>query len=144
MGGTAKAYASTATSMPISFKSYYNGTEENYITQVSFTLKGESEPFYTHAAALEFGKEQTIDLINYKSLFTSKKSVTIAVQDLYGNERSTYFSIELIELLLKKKEANLFYGDNIHNEYTYTCHLSGATSGVTEKKLVYEFYTEAN
>jgi hypothetical protein len=126
------------------FTGYYNGTQENYIREVSFTFKDEEMPFYTCQDAFVFGVEHTIDLIEFKSLLTERKTITMTTVDLYGLERSVYFTAELIALALTQKEDNLFYGDSSNKAYTYVCNLAGGTEGVKDKKIVYEFYAEDN
>ncbi len=143
VGDKAKVYSSTATSMNVTFKGYYSGTEENRISQVTFTKKGDTEPFYTYTKELAFNENHNIDLFAYMNQFGSTRTtVTIAVQDLYGNERSTNFTIQIVELALKASKAELLYSTT--PSYTYACNLAGATSGVTDKKITYTFYKESN
>lgn len=142
-GGVSKVYSSEATEMPVTFRGNYNGADENRISQVSFTFKGAEEPFYTHVEEMPFNIEQSIDLIQYKHLFTSNKTtITLKVYDIYGNERSTNFSIQIVDLSLEMTEATLFYSDK--NEYSYGCKITGATSGISDKKIVYTFYDQDN
>ena len=143
-GGNAKVYSSTADRMDISFTGYYNGTDDNYISYVSFTIKGQENPFYENAnVILPFNQLNTINLIDYISLFTTNKTtVTIKVADKFGAERSTNFTVQIVELSISPSLNNIFSTSS--NEYTYSCRLSGATSGVSEKKLVYTFYNENN
>lgn len=144
VGTTSKAYSSTATTMPITFKGYYNGTEENRIAQVKFTKRGDTEPFYIYTEReLPFNENNTLDLFPYKALFGSTRTtVTIAVQDLYGNERSTNFTVQIVELSLKASKDELLY--SMEDSYLYECSLAGATSGVSNKQITYTFYDEDN
>lgn len=141
MGGVAKVYSSAETAMNVAFKGYYNGVEENRISQVSFTLKNADEPFYTHVEEMAFNQEQNIDLIAFKNLFTANRTtVTIKVYDLYGNERSTNFTVQVVDLSLTAVEDSLF--STLETSYQYSCKLAGATSGVSNKKIIYYFYNE--
>lgn len=144
VGTTSKAYSSTATTMPITFKGYYNGTEENRIAQVKFTKRGDTEPFYIYTEKeLPFNENNTLDLFPYKALFGSTRTtVTVAVQDLYGNERSTNFTVQIVELSLKASKDELLY--SMETSYLYECTLAGATSGVSNKQITYTFYDEDN
>jgi hypothetical protein len=143
IGSTSKAYSSTTTKMPITFKGNYNGAEENKISQVKLTRRGDIEHFYVHTEEMAFNTEHTLDLFQLINLFsTTKTTVTIAIQDLYGNERSTNFTVQLAELALKATKEDLLYTTN--SELVYTCNLSGATSGVSNKKITYTFYDENN
>lgn len=143
IGNKAKVYSSTATSMKVSFQGYYDGTAENRISLVKFTKSNSSEPFYTHTEELEFNQEQEIDLIAHMGEFgPTKTTVTLAIQDLYGNERSVSFTIQVVELSLKATKAELL--STTTSSYTYSCYLSGATSGVSNKKITYTFYNENN
>ena len=143
IGTSAKVYSSTTKEMKVSFKGYYNGTEENRISQIKFIKKGEMDPFYIHTQELPFNVEHPIDLFPYINLFGSTRTtVTIVVQDLYGNERSTNFTIQIVELALKASKDKLLY--SLTPEYVYACNLAGATSGVSNKKISYTFYSETN
>ena len=144
VGTTSKSYSSTATTMPITFKGYYNGTEENRIAQVKFTKRGDIEPFYIYTEKeLPFNENNTLDLFPYKALFGSTRTtVTVAVQDLYGNERSTNFTVQIVELSLKASKDELLY--SMEDSYLYECSLAGATSGVSSKQITYTFFDEDN
>ena len=143
VGDKAKVFSSSADAMNISFKGYYNGTEENRITQVSFTKKGEDEPFYTVNKDLPFNEEHSIDLINHMNQFNfTSTTVIMAVQDLYGNQRSTNFTVQIVELVIKPTKDPLLFSSS--SNFIYSCHLAGATSGVQDKKLIFNFYEEQN
>ena len=143
IGTTARVYSSTATTMPITFRGRYGGTEENGISQVTFTRRGDSEPFYIYTQGLTFNEDHTLDLYDYRDLFGSTRTtVTVAVQDWFGNERSTNFTVQIVELSLKATRDELLY--SMDSNYVYTCNLSGATTGVTNKKVTYTFYDEDN
>jgi hypothetical protein len=130
--------------MDVSFTGYYNGTDDNYLSYISFTIKGQENPFYENANAyLPFNQLNTINLIDYINLFSANKTtVTIKVADKFGAERSTNFTVQIVELSISPSLNNIF--SSTSNEYTYSCRLSGATSGVSDKKLVYTFYNENN
>ena len=137
--GVNKVYSSTATSMEVSFIGHYNGTDGNLISQVSFIKKGDTDPFYTYIGDMAFNETHTIDLFPYMDQFGSTKTtVTMAVQDMYGMERSMNFSIQIVELAIQMAASDLLYTDA--DAYSYTCNLAGATSGVTNKKITYTFY----
>lgn len=141
--GKAKTYASTATTMPIKFTGHYNGTDGNIISSVAFQRKGDSEPFYAVDQQMAFNQEQTIDIFKYKHLFnTNKTTVTMYVYDLYGTERSTNLTVQIVDLELAKTKDDII--SSFSNSYTYSCQLIGATSGVSDKKLTYLLYTEDN
>ena len=143
VGSKGKVYSSTATTMNVPFICRYNGTEVNAISQVSFTRAGDSRPFYTHTQELPFNQENNIDLREYMHLFDStNKTVTISVQDLYGSERNTTFTIQIVTLSLTPSMSNLLSATT--TTLDYTCKLAGATSGVSNKQIVYTFYHEDN
>ena len=143
--GVSKVFSSTAQNMNITFKGYYNGVEENRISQVTFTKKGDTEPFYTYTKELAFNENQTIDLYSYMNLFSSvATTVTIAVKDLYGNERSTYFTIQIVELSLVPLANATTLISSYGTSERYTCQLVGGLSGVTNKKITYTLYDEKN
>ncbi len=141
--GKAKTYASTATSMEIKFKGNYNGTDDNVISGVAFKRKGDEQPFYTVDKIMAFNQEQSVDIFQYKHLFnTNKTTVTMYVYDLYGTERSTNITIQIVDLELRKIRGNLIA--SFTDTYNYACQLIGATSGVEDKKVVYSLYDESN
>lgn len=141
--GKNKVYSSTADSMIVSFIANYSGTDDNRISQVSVSLKNAETPFYTKSVSLSFNKVQSIDLIEFKSMFSTSSTVlTLTVEDLYGLEREVDFTVQIVELELTATAPTLFYTSN--REYTYVCSLSGGSSGVTDKKIIYKFYNENN
>ena len=141
--GKAKTYASTATIMEIKFKGNYNGTDDNVIAGVAFKRKGDENPFYSVDKIMPFNQEQTVDIFPYKHLFnTNKTTVTMYVYDLYGTERSTNITVQIVDLELKKTKSDLL--SSFANNYTYSCQLIGATSGVEDKKIIYSLYQEDN
>ena len=141
--GKAKTYASTATTMPITFKGNYNGTDGNLISSVAFKRKGDEEPFYVVDQAMAFNQEHSIDIFQYKHLFnTNKTTVSMHVYDLYGTERSTNLTVQIVDLELAKTKDDLIA--SFTNSYTYSCQLIGATSGVSDKKIIYQIYAEDN
>ena len=143
LNGTAKVYSSTTDQMKVEFRGNYNGTDDNYISYIACAIKGQEEPFYSESVELAFNMEQSINLINYKNLFnTNKTTIVITVQDKYGVERSTNFSIQLVDLLLKPIASSLIY--TTETPYSYGCQINGATSGVENKKITYYFYNESN
>jgi hypothetical protein len=141
--GKAKTYASTAKEMMVTFTGNYNGTDGNIISSVAFKRKEDAEPFYSIDKAMAFNQEHSIDLFAYKSLFnTNKTTVTMYVYDLYGTERSTNITIQIVDLELKKIKDDLISTNA--DAYMYSCQLIGAVSGVSDKKLIYSIYSEDN
>lgn len=143
IGNKSKVYPSTTNSMNITFKGNYSGIDENYISKVSFKKRGENEPFYSIEKVMSFNENQTIDLIDFIDQFNqTKTTVEIFVEDAYGNERSTNFSIQIIELSLKMSSPELIYTST--KSCTYAYYLQGGKSGVSNKKITYTFYNENN
>ena len=149
LGNENKFFSTQAVSIPITIKGGYTGENENNIVRVVFKLKGingeKDTIFYTHNEIIPFGVEKTIDLINYKHLFNTSASKTVIVEiiDFYDAPRSKEIKIKLIELKLDPEQSNtknLFsvYG----NSYNYKAYLAGGTSGVTNKKLIFNFKKE--
>lgn len=141
--GKAKTYASTATVMEVKFKGNYNGTDDNVIAGVAFKRKGDENPFYSVDKIMPFNQELSVDIFPYKHLFnTNKTTVTMYVYDLYGTERSTNITVQIVDLELKKTKSDLI--SSFADTYTYSCQLIGATSGVEDKKITYVLYNEDN
>ena len=138
-----KAFATTTTSMPVSFTCNYRAEDGNKISQITFTKKGEEQPFYIDSQERNFNEVQTIDLAKFSHLFGANRStVVMMVYDLYGQQKSTNFSIQMVALTLSKVRDNILIARN--NKYTYTCKLGGATSGIKNKKLVYQLFNQNN
>lgn len=142
------AYSTEATSMDISFISYYNGSDDNFLSSVAFYLESAADPFYTTSVnkdgeKLVFNKTHTIDLIQFKSMFGSTNtSVKVAIFDKYGNERSDIVKIKTVAISLTATMPALFHTTT--SERTYGCSLAGATTGVSDKKITYRLYNETN
>lgn len=140
-------FSTEATSMDISFISFYNGDDDNYLSAVSFYLGSNTDPFYTtevnkDGEALVFNKTHTIDLIDYKHLFgPTNTTVKVAIYDKYGVDRSDEIKIRMVTIAIKQVDAALLYTTT--TSLGYTCFLEGATSGVKDKKLIYKFYKES-
>jgi hypothetical protein len=129
--------------MKVRFKCNYNGTDDNYISQIIFKLKDAEEPFFTSDKQRPFNTEDFVDLFKYKNLFNSMKtSVTMYVYDAYGMERSTNISIRIVDLELQKNQSDLIYTKD--QSFLYSCDLLGATEGIEDKKITYTLYTEDN
>ena len=75
--------------MEVSFRGIYRGTEENKISQVSFSDKN-GNIFYSsdnRGRGFNFNEIITVDLIECINLFgPTKASVKLIVKDLYGTE----------------------------------------------------------
>lgn len=141
---TANVFASEATTMPIKFTGFYNGTDSNYISQVSFTIKGEENPFYSKQVRLSFNTEQSIELIDYISLFAGRAGTTtvyVAVQDMYGTERSMPFTIEIVALKLTSTQNVVL--SSATKKFIFSYNLSGGSgSALASRDMEYKFYPE--
>lgn len=138
-----KAFATTTTTMPIQFTCNYKAEDGNKISQITFTKKGEEQPFYTDNQERNFNEMQTIDLMKFSHLFGANRStIVMMVYDIYGQQKSTNFSIQLVALTLSKVRDNILVARD--SNYTYTCKLGGATSGIKNKRLVYQLFNESN
>lgn len=146
-GVTDKVYSSNTEKLLVPFISYYSGTDDNYIDQVAFYFTGEEDsPFYFKSDLhLSFNEVHNIDLIECIDSFDvgSKKKVYIAVYDKYGNTRSTYFNIQIIELGISAS-TNEIFSVNKGDDASYTFTLSGNASGLSNRKLIYNIYNEDN
>lgn len=145
IGSIQKVFSSTADRLEIPLTTNYDGDKENYISMISFYFAGqEEEPFYTISDQyLTMNTTHQIDLIKYINLFDDKgKKVYISVLDKFGNSRSTYFNIYIVQLALEQKMDPVFISSS--EGITYTSNLSGATSGITNKKIIYKIYRESN
>ena len=143
--GKAKTYASTATKMEITFKANYSGTDDNQLSGIAFKRKGDEDPFYSVDKVMAFNTEQTVDIFAYKHLFnTNKTTVTMYLYDIFGVERSTNITVQIVDLELQKtvKCGDLIYSKE--NTFNYSCILVGATSGVEDKAITYKLYTQDN
>ena len=139
-------FSTTADAMEIGFISYYNGADDNYLSRVEFFLGSvdiyTAEPFYTVDGPFEFNVAHRIDLIDYKHLFgETSKTITVAIYDKYGSDRSSEAKVQLITLALEQVSSTLLYTTNA--SLKYTCDLSGGTSNVTDKQLVFKLYKES-
>ena len=139
-------FSSEAESMDIGIISYYNGTDDNFLSAVSFFMGSSSDPFYTvttnkDGEPLEFNKTHLIDLIDYKDKFgETNTTVKVAIYDKYGVDRSDEIKIRMVTIALAQKSDTLLYTTN--GELQYTCNLSGATSGVIDKQFIFKLYKE--
>jgi hypothetical protein len=63
---------------------------------------------------------------------------------MYGTERDTTLTIEMIDLSLEKSLDDLVYSNN-STDYIHICELNGGNSdNVSSRQLIYNFYTENN
>lgn len=119
---------------------------DNYVNKVEFRFDKQTVPFCTINGVFNFSLNNIhyVDLINYKDLFPITASkINIKTYDMYGTERDTNFTIEMIDLYLEKSQKDLVY--SVSPNYIYICELFGGNSdNVITKKLVYDFYTEEN
>jgi hypothetical protein len=90
---------------------------------------------------LEFNEKHTIDLIDYKSLFNENaKTVIMMTYDLYGGQKAAELKIQTVSIAIKKTQNNILAAKE--NTYPYVFNISGATSKISEKGVIYNFYTE--
>jgi len=93
---------------------------------------------------MNFNEENIIDLIDYKHLFINaegKTTVTIVVQDKYGTERSTSFTVEIVKLNLKALKDNII--NSTSSNYIFGYILTGGSGSALSSRVVeYNFYTE--
>ena len=110
------------------------------ILRILGRLGKKGEVFYEHEEIIQFGVEKTIDLIDYKYLFNTSAAKTVWVQivDKFGVTRSDDISIKLVELKLDENESSIKKLFAVYdNSYTYEAYLTGATSGITDKKIIF-------
>ena len=140
------AFSTESPTMKVGFVSYYNGTDDNYLSAVSFFLSGQEEPFHTATVnsdgqPLVFNQPHFIDLIDFKHLFNSTNTtVKVAIYDKYGVDRSDDIKIRLVTISLSAVETTLI--PVLDSTLDFRCKLTGGTSGVSDKKLIYTFYKE--
>ena len=148
----ANVFSSTADVMEINFYAISETQTENYINYVGFTIGSpiseENKPFYEiNNANYQIGTLQnkivySIDLVEFKNLFSSTGVTTLYLNtiDVYGVTRSKRFNIQIVELSLGATQ-NLIISTK-EEKYTYSCNVSGAVSGITNKKLIFTFAAE--
>jgi hypothetical protein len=101
---TNNVYSSTTIAMDIEFIAWYDGTNDNYINYVAFSLGGPVADGYSAFyevpnAYYDFNKSYKISLIDYIDLFgQTATSVYINTTDKYGSPRSKKFSIQVVDL----------------------------------------------
>jgi hypothetical protein len=61
---------------------------------------------------------------------------------LYGAERSTNITVAIVALELIKNSSNLLYSRD--NNFSYSCKLNGATTGVENKRIEYQLFAQDN
>lgn len=140
-------FSSATDHMYVEFMGNYRGTDDNCITQVTFSIKRngvvEDEPFYAVTNDYSFNNWHRIDLINYIDLFNQNRTtVVMTAYDKYGLPRTPQkdLTIRIVELSISKTMDNLIYTES--KDYTYACQVSGATQGISKKWRVYNFYEE--
>lgn len=140
-------FSSATDHMYVEFMGNYRGTDDNCITQVTFSIKRngviEDEPFYTVTNDYSFNNWHRIDLIDYIGLFNQNRTtVVMSTFDKYGLLRTTQkdLTIRIVELSISKTMDDLIYSES--KDYTYACQVSGATQGISKKWRVYNFYEE--
>ena len=144
VGSASKVYSSTAERMELPFIAYYSGTDDNYLAYIKVEFKESGQLIFEDSGAyFEFNKENAVNLIDYINLFNANaRTVRLYVRDKYGMERYTDYSISIVELALEARMAEIFYSSQ--ETYTYAYNLSGGTSGVRDKKVIYKFFADSN
>ena len=139
------AVSSEATEIPITFICDYDGEKENYIAELSFTLEGQTVPFYIHDKTLEMNIEHTIDLIKYKDLFQrySNADIVIKTVDKYGNSRDAYFSVNIVTLSLIAGKNPILTSRLPSCIFNYNI-TGGVGSAINKREMVYTIYAEDN
>lgn len=144
--GSLKVFSSSAASMPISFTGYYNGTNANSISQVTFsTLNGETFYTYMPSSEMAFNKQHTIDLYDYRSYFeNSKTTVEVRIYDLYGDSKAAKVALQIVSLELTEPKNPLL--DATESSYSLSVTLNAPTDAqsISDRKLTYTFYKESN
>ncbi len=140
-------FSSATDHMYVEFMGNYRGTDDNCITQVTFSIKRngvvEDEPFYAVTNDYSFNSWHRIDLIDYIDLFNQNRTtVVMTAYDKYGLPRTPQkdLTIRIVELSISKTMDDLIYSES--RDYTYACQVSGATQGISKKWRVYNFYEE--
>lgn len=145
-------FSSEGEKMEIYFQSIASAQTENYISHIAFSIGSpvseSNQAFYELDGFYEIGTLETpiiypIDLIQYKHLFgSSAVTVYLNTTDAYGTNLSKKFTVQIVDLSLKLTEDSIF--KTIEDTPNYTCAVGGAKSGITNKKLIFSFYTENN
>ena len=140
-------FSSATDHMYVEFMGNYRGTDDNCITQITFSIKRngvvEDEPFYAVTNDYSFNNWHRIDLIDYIDLFNQNRTtVVMTAYDKYGLPRTPQkdLTIRIVELSISKTVDDLIYSES--KDYTYACQVSGATQGISKKWRVYNFYEE--
>lgn len=138
-------YSSTADEMIITFTPKYLGTEENSIVYVGFSFDKDLSSegailFYEiDTESYGFNTSHSIDLVKYRHLFTSSaRTVYLNTEDAYGRKRSAKLSIKLVDLFLEAEYHSIIKINGSTGQYT--CNIGGTTSGISNKKLTFNFY----
>lgn len=147
-------YSLKAEAMDFSFETTNYREEENYINYIAFSFnnpidKDDADIFYElDNVNYELDKKITLDLIDYKSLFNTSvsKTVYLNVQDKkYGLLRHAKFKVKMIDLSLDSLcDKILVSEDETVDICHYVCNVDGATSGISNKKITFKFFTEDN
>lgn len=141
-----KVFSSAATSMPISFTGYYNGTNTNAISQVTFsTLNGETFYTYMPSEEMAFNKQHTIDLYEYCSYFAnSKTTVEVRIYDLYGESKAAKVALQIVSLELTEPKVPLLDATEPSYSLSVTLNAPMDAQSISDRKLTYTFYKENN
>lgn len=139
-------FASTSSDMYLKFRAnYFNTAVDNKIVNVKLRIKGQEEPFYESGEELEFNVEHKINIAEYKHLFSQyRTTVILELQDAWGTKRDTAenspWKVVIIDLELSANTPELFYSNT--DSYTYKYVLSGASSGIKNKRVVFSYYKD--
>ena len=140
--------------MSVSFQGIASAETANYIQRVSLTLgfpeDNEHTPFFVREGQYAIGTienpvihDKVISLVPYQNLFDSKaKTVYLNTVDAYGVNRSKKFTVSIVELTLGMKKESIIKSSE--NTYQYACDVSGATEGISNKKVTFSIYAGDN
>ena len=140
--------------MSVSFQGIAPTETANYIQRVSLTMgfpeDNEHTPFFVREGHFAIGTienpiihDKVISLVEYQNLFDSKaKTVYLNTVDAYGVPRSKKFSVSIVELTLGARKESIFKSSE--DTYQYACDVSGATEGISNKKVTFSIYAGDN
>ena len=146
------AFASESEEMNVGVIGYKENSGDNYLSSITFTIgtkedvdNGNKEPFLTENSSpektLNFNVMHQINLAPYKHLFNATNTtVTVTIFDKYGERRREEIKVRLITIALTPTMSTLLPATT--SELTFRVNLTGATAGVSDKKLVYTFFKE--
>ena len=136
----------------IQFQGISSAETANYISRASLTMGAPEDndhtPFLVEEGQFAIGTIENpvlhnLSLAPYQNLFDSKpKTVYLNTTDAYGATRNKKFSVQVVELTLGQRKETIFKSSE--NTYQYACDVSGATEGITDKKVTFSLYAGDN